>query len=369
MLEKLKGLWVGEGDDAYLAVSFDKLFDTLASVALYVTIALFAALIVYAVVIRNRDEEYLVRSRRLITGIVIGYSLGVIAILGFFKLINYIIDEKINTNFWLMIGLFALIAVGITVTLILRKKNVKGYKWCGLAFAVAFAVYAVVLLCVIPARKEAYEPLSAWQMYLFSAILVAVIVVTALFGGKESEYNAKSLTYGAICIALAFALSYVKFFSLPQGGSVTFASMLPICLYSYMFGTRKGLIAGVVYGMLQFIQSPQFYQPMQALLDYPIAFGAIGLAGIARRFKFLKGNIFAEFAVGSTIAILLRYFSHVISGYFVFSSWAMPGYTAVSWAFVYNLFTIVDLAIVLAVGLAALSSKTVRRTLRAAEQF
>ena len=86
-----------------------------------------------------------------------------------------------------------------------------------------------------------------------------------------------------------------------------------------MFGTRRGLVAGVVYGLLQFIQSPQFYQPMQALLDYPIAFGALGLAGIARNFIFLKGNIIAEFSVGATIAILLRYFSHVISGYFVFA--------------------------------------------------
>ena len=107
---------------------------------------------------------------------------------------------------------------------------------------------------------------------------------------------------------------------------------------------------------------------MQALLDYPIAFGALGLAGIARNFKFLKGNIIAEFSVGATIAILLRYFSHVISGYFVFSSWAMEGYTAVSWAFVYNLFTIVDLAIVLVVGVIALSSRTVRRTIRAVWQ-
>lgn len=364
MFDKLLGAWLGEGDDAYLAVSFGKLFDLLATAALYVTIALFVGLVVYAIIIRNKDEEYLAKSRKFLVGTIVGYAIGVISILGVFKLIGYIIDGKINTNFWLMIGLFALLATGICVTFILKKKNVKGYKWSALAFALAFTVYAIVLVCVIPARKDSYEPLS-WTMYLFSALLVTAIVVLALVFGKEREYNSKSLTYAAVCISLSFALSYIKFFSLPQGGSVTFASLLPLALYAFMFGTRKGVIAGVVYGLLQFIQSPQFYQPMQALLDYPIAFGAIGLTGIARNFKFLKGNVIAEFSVGTTIAVLFRYVSHFLSGYYVFSSWRMEGYTPLTWSLVYNLFTIADLAIVLVVGVLALSSKTVKRTVLA----
>ena len=365
MLEKLLGLWVGEGDDAYLAVSFDKLFDLLASVALYVTIALIVALAVYAIVIRNREETEIAKSRKFIVGAVVGYSVGVISILGTFKLLSSIMDEDINEKFWLFIGLFALMVVGIVVTLVLKKRNVKGYKWSALAFSIAFVAYAIVLACVIPANKDKYEPLNGqtWQMALVTCVLVAVIFALSILGGKEDGYDAKALTYGAICVALAFALSYVKFFSLPQGGSVTFASMLPIIVYSFMFGTRRGLVVGVVYGMLQFIQSPQFYQPMQALLDYPIAFGALGVAAIAKKIPFVKGNLIREFAVGATIAILLRYFAHVISGYYVFSSWKMDGYTAVSWAFVYNMFVFADLAIVLVAGIAALSTKTMRRTI------
>ena len=325
MLETLKGI---DRDGLKLA------YNVLAELALFVTIALAVALVIYAIVIRNKDEDYLAKARKLILGIVIGYAVSVISTIGVLMLTREIMGG-LDMRFWLMFGLFALVAVGLAVE---DEANVNQFK-----------------------------PLN-WRMYLYSAILVAGIIAGALLGGKRTEYNAKTLTYGAVCISLSFALSYIKFFQLPQHGSVTFASMLPICLFSYMFGTRKGLIAGVVYGMLQFIQSPSFYEPMQAMLDYPIAFGAIGLAGIARNFKFLKGNVFAEFTVGSTIAILLRYFSHVISGYFVFSSWAMPGYTAVSWAFVYNLYTIVDLAIVLAVGLVALASKTVRRMLKTAER-
>lgn len=345
---------------------FENAFDVASQIALYITIAFVAAMVIWAIAIRNKDDAYVAKCRKIMLWLTIAYAVLTIAELGALKIVCYVLDEKVNANFWLMIGMFALVAVGVVVTVLMGFKKVSGYKWCGLAFAVAVAIYAIVILCVIPAKKADYEPLSTWQMYLFSGILVIAIVLMSVFGDKEkqSEFNTKSLTYAAICVATSFALSYVKFFSLPQGGSVTFASMLPLCLYSYMFGTRKGVIAGVVYGLLQFIQSPQFYQPMQALLDYPIAFSAIGLAGIARRFKFLKGNMFAEFAVGTSIAIVLRYFAHVISGYFVFSSWMMPGYTAVSWAFVYNLFTIVDLAIVLAVGLVALASKTVRRLIR-----
>lgn len=349
-------------------------YGVLSQFALYLTIAVAAALIVYAIVVRNRDEEGLIKSRRLMLGVVIGYSVAVISMIGFLMLAKEIVDGAIDMRFWLMIGLFALVVVGLTVTLVLMKKQVKAYKWVALAFIAAFAIYVVVIACVVPpveggykdangdwiTDKNQYKPLN-WSMYLFTAVLVAAIVTGALLGSKSAEYDSRALTYGAVCVALSFALSYVKFFSLPQGGSVTFASLLPLCLYSYMFGTRRGTVAAVVYGLLQFIQSPQFYEPMQALIDYPIAFGAIGLAGIARNFKFLKGNIFAEFAVGATIAIVLRYVAHVISGYFVFSSWAMEGYTAISWTFVYNLYTIADLAIVLAVGLAALTSKTVRR--------
>ena len=366
--EILKGF---AGNESINKSTFKTIRTLLGSFALYATIIVAAAIIIYAVVVRNRDEEHLARSRRTIIGVIIGYSVGVIAILGFLEVSYQIWSGDINNYYWMFIGLIALLVVGIVVTIVLKNKQISWYKWCALAFAVAFLIYAIVIACVVPAIEEYYEPLNGqnWQMAVVTLVLIAVIVALAVLGGNKDEgYDAKSLTYGAICVALAYALSYVKFFSLPQGGSVTFASMLPIILYSYMFGTRKGLVVGVVYGMLQFIQSPQFYQPMQVLLDYPIAFGALGVAGIARKIPFIKGKMLAEFAVGSTIAILLRYFSHVVSGYYVFSSWAMEGYTAVSWAFVYNAFVFADLAIVLVIGLLALSTKTLRRTIAEVQQ-
>ena len=371
----MKELWeilksFASGDESVSKSTFKTIRTLLGSFALYATVIVAAVIIIYAIVMRNRDEAQLARSRRTIVGVIIGYSVGVIAILGFLEVSYQIWSGDINKYYWMFMGLVALVVVGIAVTVLLKNRHVKWYKWCALGFAVAFVIYAIVLACAVPAIEQDYTPLSNWQMYLSSAILVAAIVALAVLGDKQTEYNAKSLTYGAICIALSYALSYVKFFSLPQGGSVTFASLLPLALYSYMFGTRKGLVAGVVYGMLQFIQSPQFYLPMQVLLDYPIAFGAIGVAGIARKFKFLKGNMIAEFTVGTTVAVLLRYVAHVLSGYFVFYSWNYDpdNLSSLAYSLIYNAFTLADLAIVLVVGALALLSKTMRRTIAEAQQ-
>ena len=374
--EILKSLADKEGDKA----TFKLIRNLLESFALYATILLAVAIVIYAIVIRNRDEEQLGKSRRTILGIVIGYSVGVIAILGFVRLAYQIRSGDIDSYYWYFAGLAALVAIGILVTALLKKHNVKGYKWAALAFAIAFVVYGVVIISLVPARVDwfdderegAFTPYSTWQMALFTFILVVGIVVTAIVCDKKSENETtRSISYAAICIALSYALSYIKFFSLPQGGSVTFASLLPLALYSYMFGTRKGLVAGVVYGMLQFIQSPQFYEPMQVLLDYPIAFGAIGLAGLGKKMKFLKGNMMAEFAVGAFIAGIGRYLSHALSGFYVFYHYLPIGSGVgdmLAYAFGYNSFVLVDIALVIVVGIIALSTKTLRRTIIEVQQ-
>ena len=373
MWQILKTLVDGEGVDKS---TFKLIRNLLESFALYATIALAVGILIYAIIIRNRDEENLQKSRRTILGIVIGYSVAAISIFGFLRLAYQIYSGDIDTYYWLFVGLFALLVVGVIVTHVLKKNKIRGYQWGALAFAVAFVVYAIVIICVVPARIDwgydddvQFAPYSTWQMLLFTFLLVAGIVAIAFFGDDSSQgdkSSVRSISYAAICIALSYALSYIKFFSLPQGGSVTFASLLPLILYSYMFGTRKGLVAGVVYGMLQFVQSPQFYEPMQVLLDYPIAFGAIGVAGISRKFKFLQGNMIAEFALGALIAGVLRYLAHATSGFYVFFHYLAPDSSVgamLAYAFGYNAFVLVDIALVVAVGIIGLSTKALRRTI------
>ena len=127
-----------------------------------------------------------------------------------------------------------------------------------------------------------------------------------------------------------------------------------------MFGIRKGVVVGIIYGFLQFIQAPWFYHPLQFLLDYPIAFASIGLAGILNERNVLPKMKPLQFALGGLIAVTIRYLSHVVSGIFVFGS-GDPNYGAVAWSFLYNAFTYADLAVCLVAGCSLFASKTFLR--------
>ena len=91
------------------------------------------------------------------------------------------------------------------------------------------------------------------QNGLIVGVVVMLLILVAIYAVGKKRYvnDTKSVVYGAIAIAMSFALSYVRLFKLPQGGSVTFASLLPIMLYCAMFGTRRGLLVCVIYGFLQ----------------------------------------------------------------------------------------------------------------------
>lgn len=359
-MELLKAL----GETGVEAV--EAVFDVMATAALYVTAVLLVAVVVYLIISSKRGEQVLVTARKVSVGVVVGYSVATIAMLGGIKLLGKQLDGKLGLNFWLIVILAVVVLLWVCVTAVLSKHKVAAGKWISVALGVLIAAYVVVLLIVIPPKSDSYKPLDKTLMYVLSAILIAVIVALSVVFGHGSPYDSRSLTYAAVCISSSFALSYVKFFTVgAQGGSVTLASLLPLALYSYMFGLRKGVIAGVVYGLLQFVQSPQAYEPMQLLLDYPIAFGAIGLAGIGKGVPIFKGKMLAELAFGTTIAVTFRYIAHLLSGYFVFSSWAWEGFGALAYSAVYNLFVFVDLAVVLVAAAAMLSSSQVRRTIAA----
>lgn len=117
------------------------------------------------------------------------------------------------------------------------------------------------------------------------------------------KQNIRSLVYGAAAMAAAFVLSYIKLFSMPAGGSVTLCSMLPLLLYAHMFGWKKGLLCGLAYGLLQFIQKPEIYHWAQILLDYPLAFTCLGLAGCTKNLQ-----------IGSVLGVFGRFVCHTVSG-------------------------------------------------------
>lgn len=138
----------------------------------------------------------------------------------------------------------------------------------------------------------------------------------------------------AISVALAVALSYLKFFRMPQGGSVSL-QMVPIVVLAVRCGTIPGLIGGLLFGIIRMMLSPAFYYPLQALLDYPIAFTTIGLAGIWVRYgkdkiDYLRNGLALVFVFG------LRFISHMIAGKLFFSEYAPEGMNEWWYAITYN---------------------------------
>lgn len=128
----------------------------------------------------------------------------------------------------------------------------------------------------------------------------------------------KKLVYSALGIALALVTSYIKLWEMPMGGSVTLLSMLFVCLIGYWFGLKYGLITGIAFGLLQFIIDPYMLSIPQVILDYPLAFGALGLSGLFCNKKF-------GLQIGYIIGVVGRFVCSTLSGVIFFADYAPEG--------------------------------------------
>ena len=140
---------------------------------------------------------------------------------------------------------------------------------------------------------------------------VALFIAALVFAGKVSEkkrMGTKQLVFCAMAMALAFITSYIKIFNMPWGGSVTLCSMLFIVLVGNWYGPKTGVLVGLVYGILQFIQEPYVLSFFQVCCDYILAFAALGVAGFFAKSKngLIKGYI---------VAVIARGAFHALGGY------------------------------------------------------
>ncbi len=132
------------------------------------------------------------------------------------------------------------------------------------------------------------------------------------------------LVEGAIMIALAAVLSFIRIYKMPWGGSVTLLSMLPIIVYSIRHGAVRGLGAAFVFSLIQFFQGMMDgifgwgLTPVMLiaciLLDYILPFTCLGTAGVFRK----KG--IAGWISGTVIAMVLRFVCHFLSGVIIWKS-------------------------------------------------
>ena len=150
--------------------------------------------------------------------------------------------------------------------------------------------------------------LTAAGYVLCIAAGIILFAAALIFAGRISEkkkMGTRQLVFCAMAMALAFITSYLKLFNMPWGGSVTLCSMLFIVLVANWYGPKTGVLVGLAYGILQFIQEPYVLSFFQVCCDYILAFAALGVAGFFAKSKhgLLKGYIAAVIARGAFHAL------------------------------------------------------------------
>lgn len=188
---------------------------------------------------------------------------------------------------------------------------------------------------------------------------------------KTTKNNLLALVEGAAMVALAVVLDLIMslFTSLPNGGSITVATV-PLIYYAYRRGTSCGLLAGLVWTFTQLLTGG-FYPPPAGtvwanilcfVLDYLVAFTVVGLAPLFARL--CDKNRIAGYSIGAVAVNILRYLSSSLSGVLLWGSYAPEGMNVWAYSFGYNAIYMIPNAIIAGVLIVPLCLALDPRTLR-----
>ncbi len=167
---------------------------------------------------------------------------------------------------------------------------------------------------------------------------------------SNSHLKLRALCEGAIFVALAQVLGYIKLFELPQGGSVGIG-MLPIFIYCARWGFGPAMLASFAYSILQLLLDGAYAWGWQSIIgDYILAFTVLGFAGLFHKNK-------NGFFIGSVVGAAARFLVHYLTGVLVWGEY-MPetffGMTMTTpwfYSFLYNgSYMVIDLVLCLVIG-------------------
>lgn len=181
---------------------------------------------------------------------------------------------------------------------------------------------------------EKFAEFPLWGWLLLAALLAGgVILWRKAHGNRKIVWTTKMLSMGAICMALSCVLSMIRLFRMPSGGSITPACMLPLMLFSYVYGAGPGITLGFVYGVMDFcVGSGYFLSVPQFLIDYPVAYAMCGLAGLFRQPK----NTRLGLTLGVIVSTFGRYLSAVLAGVIFWSDLTEGASAAIIYSLGYN---------------------------------
>lgn len=158
---------------------------------------------------------------------------------------------------------------------------------------------------------------------------------------QRKTSNAKILVEGGLMVAIAIILNeFVSFHFWPNGGSVSLGGMVPILIFGYRHGMKWGILSGLAFSIVNCLLGVQYLKGLTAvifigsvILDYILPFGILGLSGM---FKGKFQNQTKELLLGSSVVILVRYISHLLSGYILWGDLTNGVWSAIVYTFTYN---------------------------------
>lgn len=179
---------------------------------------------------------------------------------------------------------------------------------------------------------------------LISIVISTIVVISLFFGvyfilksikSKNKEESLEGFTNKrsktiinivetsiliAFAVVLELIFKLIPFMDMPQGGSFSLA-MLPILILSFRRGPFYGILGGIIFGIINLLIDGVLYHWTSFFLDYTLAFGLIGVAGIFN--PLLKENSrrnIVFLVIGSIVGIFFRLSSTVLSGMIAFET-------------------------------------------------
>jgi thiamine transporter len=163
------------------------------------------------------------------------------------------------------------------------------------------------------------------------------------------KIETRVITEVIAAVALSGVLHLITLYQLPEGGRITAAAMVPVLFVAVRRGPRIGILAGLALGLVVLVEEPFIYHPVQVLLDYPLAYGALGLAGFFRKLP----------VAGVVVGIAGRFICHFTSGLVFFATYAPAGMSPALYSAVYNASYLVPELIVSAIVMFVLQQRRI----------